>query len=302
MTTTPAPAPDTGIMVQPTLQAAPQPALATVQEGQVRVAAAQFDPHLGDIAYNVERIGLLLDHAAHNGAALTVFPECAVTGYTVSSLEEARAIAQPVESDAIQSIKERCATLHTHSIIGTLLVEDDRVFNAAVLIGPGGLIGTYLKAHLPFCGADRFICKGDTGFRVFDTPVGRIGMLICYDLRFPEAARTLALRGADIIALPTNWPTGADTAPEFVARARAFENRVCVIACNRVGEERGVRYIGRSCIVAPNGQHLMDASPAEEHIIMADIDPRQARSKRLVITPGEFEMDFFGDRRPELYV
>lgn len=268
---------------------------------QIRVAAAQFDPHLGDVGYNVARIEALLDQAAGNGAGLVVFPECAIAGYTVGSLDEARALAQPLDGDATRAIAARCAARKMHCVVGTLLAQDNRVHNAALLIGPQGVIGVYHKAHLPYCGADRFIHKGDTGFQVFDTPAGRIGMLICYDLRFPEAARALALRGADIIALPTNWPIGAETAPEFMARARAFENRVFVIACNRVGVERGAHYIGRSCIVAPSGRHLADASPSEEEIIFADIDPRQARAKRLVIAPGEFEMDFFGDRRPELY-
>lgn len=271
------------------------------QAGTVRVAAAQFDPRLGDIAHNVARIESLLDHAAGNGAEMVVFPECAITGYTVGSLDEARALAQPADGKAVRAIEARCAARNTHCVIGTLLAQDDRVYNAALLLGPSGLIGAYLKAHLPYCGADRFISKGDTGFHVFDTAVGRVGVLICYDLRFPEAARTLALRGADLIALPTNWPTGAETAPEFMARARAFENRVFVIACNRVGVERGARYIGRSCIVAPSGQHLADASPTEEDVIFADIDLQQARNKRLIVTPGEFEMDFFADRRPELY-
>jgi len=269
--------------------------------GPTRVAAAQFDPHLGDIAYNTARIRELLQQAADNGATFVVFPECAVTGYTVGSRDEAQALAQTLDGNAVQAIVRQCATLNVHSVVGALLAQGERLYNAALLIGPGGLIGAYLKAHLPCCGADRFIDRGEAGFHVFDTAVGRIGMLICYDLRFPEAARTLALRGADIIALPTNWPTGAETAPEFVARARAFENRVFVIACNRVGVERGARYIGRSCIVAPDGRHLADASPNGEEIIFADIDPRQARNKRLIVAPGEFEMDFFGDRRPELY-
>lgn len=268
----------------------------------IRVAAAQFDPHLGDISYNVTCMASLLQQAAGDGASLVVFPECALSGYNVNSLAEAHEIAQPMDGASIASLLEACRDLNVYTIIGTLLAEGERVFNAALLAGPRGLVGTYLKAHLPFCGADRFISKGDTGFCVFETPLGRIGMLICYDLRFPEAARALALRGADIIALPTNWPTGAETAPEFMARARAFENRVFVIACNRVGEECGARFIGRSCIVAPNGKHLADASPVAQQIISAQIDPRQARNKRLIVTPGEFEMDFINDRRPELYI
>jgi predicted amidohydrolase len=267
----------------------------------VRIAAAQFDPRLNDPARNTARVASLLEQAAREGAALVVLPECALTGYTFASLDEARQAALPADGDAIRAVAGQCRALGLHAVLGTLLLQGDDVLNAALLIGPGGLIGAYHKAHLPFCGADRYIRRGDTGFPVFDTPLGRIGMLICYDLRFPEAARALALRGADLIALPTNWPTGADSAPEFTVRSRAFENRVFFAACNRVGEERGARFIGRSCIVAPSGKHLADAAPDGEQIIYADVDLSAARNKRLVVAPGEFEMDFFGDRRPELY-
>jgi predicted amidohydrolase len=274
----------------------------------VTLAAAQFDPHLGDVAYNLRHIRALLSEAAQAGAQLVVFPECAITGYNFARIDDARAVAEPVDGPALRAVAQACADLRVHVIVGTLTVHSAgaaEVYNTAVLCGPGGILGVYDKAHLPFCGADKFTTRGDTGFPVFDTPLGRVGMLICYDLRFPEAARTLALRGADILALPTNWPTGADTAPEFMVRARAFENRVFVVACNRVGEERGAqstaRYIGRSCIAAPNSRHLTDASPDGEEIIYAQVDVSEARRKRLVVTPGEFEMDFFNDRRPELY-
>ncbi len=269
----------------------------------VKVAAAQFDPHLGDAAYNVARMRAMLGECARAGASLVVFPECAVTGYNFAALDDARAVAQPLDGPAIAALAQSCREADVHCVAGTLrLGGDGSVYNTAVLIGPGGVIGAYDKAHLPLCGVDKFSAHGDTGFRVFETPLGCIGMLICYDLRFPEAARALALRGADIIALPTNWPTGAETAPEFMARARAFENRVFVIACNRVGVERSAAYIGRSCIVAPSGRHLADAAPAGEQIIYAGIDVAEARRKRLVVSPGEFEMDFINDRRPELYL
>jgi 5-aminopentanamidase len=276
--------------------------------GLVRVAAAQFDPHLGDLAYNLSRIQAMLADAVRAGAKLVVFPECAITGYNFPSIDDARKVAEPATGSAagpaLQTIAQACRELDAHVVVGTLRADpgDTRVYNSAVLIGPGGVLHVYDKAHLPFCGADKFTTRGDTGFCVTDTPLGRIGMLICYDLRFPEASRALALRGADILALPTNWPAGAETAPEFMARARAFENRIFVVACNRTGAERGAHYIGRSCIAAPNGKHLADASPENEQIIYADVDVSQARRKRLVISPGEFEMDFFNDRRPELYV
>jgi predicted amidohydrolase len=267
----------------------------------VSLAAAQFNPHLGNKDYNLSRMQSMLIEAVRAGVQLVVFPECAVTGYNFASLDDARSVAEPVHGPSVGALVQACHEVNVHLIAGTLRTEGESVYNTALLIGPGGVIGTYDKAHLPLCGADKFTACGNTGFNVYETPFGRIGMLICYDLRFPEAARALALQGADIIALPTNWPTGADTAPEFMVRARAFENRVFVVACNRVGEERGATYIGRSCIAAPNGQHLADASPTTEQIIYANVNVADARQKRLVVSPGEFEMDFFNDRRPDLY-
>src|SRR5207244_4015317 len=120
------------------------------------------------------------------------------------------------------------------------------------------------------------------------------GILICYDVRFPEAARTLTLRGADVLIVPTNWPEGAESAPEFLTRARAWENRVYVVACNRVGVEKGTRFIGRSQIVAPDGRFLAQADGESETILYGDIDPNQARQKRVVIQPGVFELDPVG--------
>jgi predicted amidohydrolase len=125
--------------------------------------------------------------------------------------------------------------------------------------------------------------------------------LICYDIRFPEAARVLALKGAEVIALPTNWPEGAESSPEFITRTRAWENRVFIVAANRVGVERGRKFIGRSQIVSPNGEIMVEAGPDEETIIYADLDLSLARQKRIVIEPGEWELDITGGRRPELY-
>jgi predicted amidohydrolase len=269
---------------------------------EVIVAAAQFDPKLGEVARNVGRMQGMLAEAAGAGARLVVFPECAVTGYNFARIEDARAVAEPLDGQSIGALAQACGDLKVHCIVGTLRPgAAGAIYNTAVLLGPAGLVGVYDKAHLPFCGADKFTARGNTGFTVIDTPLGRIGMLICYDLRFPEAARTLALRGADIIVLPTNWPTGADSAPEYMVRARAFENRVFVVACNRTGEERGARYIGRSCIAGPDGRRLADASAQGEEIIYAAINVADARRKRLIVTPGEFEMDFINDRRPDLY-
>jgi predicted amidohydrolase len=126
-------------------------------------------------------------------------------------------------------------------------------------------------------------------------------MLICYDLRFPEAARCLTLEGADLVALPTNWPEGAEASPDYTAPARAIENRIYLAAVNRAGCEGGVSFIGKSQIVDPSGRRLALAETAGEAIVMADCNFAQARRKRVIIKPGVFEIDTVNDRRPELY-
>ena len=267
----------------------------------VRVAAAQFGPNPGDVAGNLARIDRLMAEAARNGASLIVFPECAITGYNYPDRAAAVASALTEDDDAIPSLIQRCRTHHTECVVGALVRHGDHLVNAAFLLGSAGVIGRYDKAHLPFSGADRFADPGHSDFRVFQAATGKVGLLIGYDLRFPEAARMLALAGAEIIALPATWPAGAESEPDYRARARANENHVFLVACNRVGAERGAQYIGRSCIVGPDGQHLADASPQEEHIIIAEIEPTRARNKKIIVEPNEFEMDTFADRRPDLY-
>ncbi|MBX7212439.1 MAG: carbon-nitrogen hydrolase family protein [Thermoflexales bacterium] len=289
--------------VQAVEQSVPQPLglPASDSASGLRVAAAQFAPALADVPANVARVIALFAEAVRNGAGLVVFPECALTGYNFPDRAAALACAIRPDGAEIQALIDACRAQRSEMVVGTLLADGGRLLNVALLLGPEGIIGRYDKAHLPFVGADKFADRGDTGFKVFQARAARIGMLICYDLRFPEAARALALAGAEIIVLPTNWPLGAESAPGYAARARANENRVFVVACNRVGYEEGAQFIGRSCIIAPNGAHLADASSNEEHIIIAGIDPTLARNKRVIVEPGVFEMDFFGDRRPDLY-
>ena len=192
-------------------------------------------------------------------------------------------------------------------MVGLLERGDDEgtdVYNSAALVGPEGVVGVYRKAHLPLLGVDRFTTPGDSGFCVWDVAIGRaivrVGIAICYDLRFPEAVRVLALAGADIVALPTNWPDGSQNAPQFVTRTRALENRVFLLACNRCGEESGFWFFGHSQITDPGGNVLAEAGDGEE-ICYAEIEPEQARQKRIVLRPGAFELDTVGDRRPDLY-
>jgi predicted amidohydrolase len=185
-------------------------------------------------------------------------------------------------------------------VCGLLEVDGADLHNAAVLVGPDGLIGSYRKTHLPFLGVDRFTRAGDD-LPVFDTALGRIAIEICYDLRFPELTRALALAGAEIVALPTNWPLAAKANAELLCPARAYENRIYLLVANRVGVERSAEFCGRSQIVAPSGERLAETGATGEALLVAEVDIELARQKSLVPAPGEYEMHLFGHRRPELY-
>jgi 5-aminopentanamidase len=267
----------------------------------VTVAALQFDPTLGEVESNLDRVAGLVSDAAAAGAVLAVAPEAAVTGYAFDSLNE----AMPVARVATAAAEERLASLsarHRIAIVcGTLVAEGDNVYNAGVLTLPDGRRSTYRKLHLPFLGVDRVATPGADPPWVVDIGPMRIGVLICYDLRFPEVARICALEGADLIALPTNWPTGVEFHPELFAPARAAENHCYLLAADRVGTERGTTFIGRSRLIDPDGRLLHEASATEEELLIGEIDPEAARTTHVRRRPGEHEWDTIADRRPGLY-
>jgi len=267
----------------------------------VRVAGVQMDPKILEKEKNLSKCLKFLETAAKKKAEIIVFPECALTGYCFSSLEESFSVAEPIFGPSSRAIAALCRELNVYTIIGLLEKDGEKYYNTVALIGPKGLIGKYRKLHLPFLGIDRFVDPGDQPLKVFETGVGRIGMNICFDIRMPESARVLTLLGAESIMLPTNWPKGADLVPKYVINARAYENRVNVIAVNRVGKERGFEFIGQSKIVDYSGKTLVEANSLEEEIIFATIDLDGARKKHIVLVPGEFELPLFKRRRPEFY-
>jgi predicted amidohydrolase len=265
----------------------------------MRVAVAQIDPQLAEVDRNLETCVTRLEQAANQGAQLLVLPECAIPGYMFDSAEEALPFAEEIPGPSTETLERECRRLGTHVVCGMLERDGDALHNSAVLIGPDGLIGTYRKTHLPFLGVDRFVVPGDE-LTVYDTPLGRIGLEICYDLRFPEVTRTLALKGADIVAHPTNFPLAARPQTEFITRARAAENRVYLLTSNRTGKERSAEFCGWSQIVEPHGTRLAEAGAEDEALLTADVDVERARDKDFVI-PGEYELYLFGHRRPDLY-
>lgn len=266
-----------------------------------KIAGVQMDIQLADVDSNVSRICEKLRETTAAGAKLTVFPECAVPGYCFSSLEEARQFAQTVPGPATERIADVCRELGTYSVFGMLELDGERIFNVAVLVGPEGFIGSYRKVHLPFLGVDMFTTHGDRPFAVQSAGPIQVGMNICYDAAFPEIARSLALLGADLIVLPTNWPPGAESTAAHVINARAMENGVYYIAVNRVGSERGFSFIGRSKIADPTGKTLAESHTLGEEILYAEINPELARNKHVIRVPGKHEINRLADRRPEMY-
>ncbi|HEV3085103.1 MAG TPA: carbon-nitrogen hydrolase family protein [Gemmataceae bacterium] len=268
-----------------------------------KIAGVQMDCRLADKAYNLGVIRMRLREAVAKGARLVVFPECALTGYAFDSRDEAVTLAEPVPGPATTLLAEDCRALDAWAIIGLLELgrSANVFFNACALIGPQGIVGSYRKIHLPFLGVDRFATPGDRPFQVHDLGGLRVGMNICYDGSFPESSRVLAVLGADLVVLPTNWPTGAAKTACCLVPARAMENHLYYAAVNRVGEEGGFRFIGQSRFVDCDGELLIPPGSDQEEILYAEVNPAIARQKRIIKIPGKYEIDRVNDRRPEMY-
>ncbi len=266
-----------------------------------RFAAVQMESALLETEANLEKIIARTEEAAAAKAEVVLFPECALSGYALTA-DEAHSVAEPIPGPSIERLVN--ASKSNRIIIAVGIIEkgpDDRIFNACALLGPDGVLGVYRKTHLPFLGVDRFLAPGDELAGPFETTAGRLGILICYDLRFPEAPRVLTLAGAQVLLISTAWPQAATLYSDHAARTRSAENGIYLVAANHVGQERSTRYLGRSVITGPDGELLAEASPDSETILYADIDLSRSDEKRRINIPGEYELDLVADRRPELY-
>ncbi|HTV55479.1 MAG TPA: carbon-nitrogen hydrolase family protein [Terriglobia bacterium] len=266
----------------------------------MKIAVVQMDVRLGEKGRNVQAILDRLETASQNGANVVIFPECAVTGYCFDSLEEAMPQAEGVPGSSTERISRAAKERNCTVVVGMLEREGDKLYNAAAVLGPGGILGSYRKAHLPFLGIDRFATPGDRPFPLFPIPAGQLGINICYDCSFPEAGRVPKLKGAQVLAIPTNWPVNSDLW-EHVPKVRAVENHMIVAVADRVGEERGFRFAGHSQIIDFTGKVFAEAGETEETILYADVDLAAADRNRILRIPGKHEIDRIADRRPELY-
>lgn len=267
----------------------------------MRIAAVQMDFTLADVPGNLSRMIAKVRETRLQGANLTIFPECALTGYCFETIDEARPYAESIPGPSVEKMVAACKELGGHVVFGMLERDGDRVFNALALVGPNGLVGSYRKIHLPYLGVDKYTDFGDRQFAVHEVDGVKIGMNICYDGGFPEPARCLTLLGADLIVLPTNWPTSAEPAADYAINTRAMENTVYYAAVDRIGVERGVSFIGKSKICDPLGKTLAVADHRDEAILYADIDVAKSRKKHLIRQAGVNEVDRIADRHPEMY-
>ena len=261
----------------------------------MRVGVYQNHPEFGETQANVARA---VQDLSSVDAQLVVLPELFNTGYQFVSMQEMDSLAEGIPSgDTCRAMISLARDRDMFLVFGLAERGGNRFYNSAVLVGPDGFIGNYRKTHLFFEEKD-FFSPGDTGFNVYDIGLARIGIMICFDWWFPEAARALALGGADIICHTSNLVLPhCQKAMEI----RALENGLFAITANRVGREaRGgkapLTFTGESQIVDNSGKIRVKMSVTETGSAWTEIDPAQARNKSI-----SSRNDRFIDRRPEHY-
>jgi len=266
------------------------------------VACCQLAPRIGDLAYNRTLTERAIRRAALQGAQVVVLPELVQSGYLFADRFEALSLAETVDGPTLQLWQALARELNL-VIVGGFCerLPGDELANSAAMIDANGLRAVYRKAHLWDAEKDIFTA-GDAPPPVVETVHGRLGMLICYDLEFPEWVRLAALAGADLLCAPVNWPDGPRPQTERPAevlrvQANASVNRMFIAACDRYGHERGVGWVQGSVIVDADGYPL--AGPAEqggEQMLLATLNLAEARNKRI-----SARNDLHKDRRPSLY-
>jgi predicted amidohydrolase len=272
----------------------------------VRIAVAQYEPHVGELEHNLSQAVLWAKSAADQGADLIVLPELASSGYVFDDDAEAQRSAEdPDHGPTVRALREVCAAHGCHIVAGISERAGDCRHNSAVLVGPSGRMATYRKLHL-YHDEQSWFTPGDD-LPVVDLPLGRVGMIICFDLWFPEPARALALAGAEIIAVPTNWVASFKRTVwddrgycqgDYVAMATAAQNGVVMACADRIGVERGVTFIGASMIVGADGWPVSGpASKDQEELLIADVDLDSVEEARRR-TPRN---NLHADRRPDAY-
>ncbi len=271
---------------------------------KLTVAAIQFEPRIGDRAFNLAAIDRMVRRAVSEGADLVVLPELADTGYVFQSTTELSTLAETVPGGtSARFLASLSRDLVVHIVCGLAERDGDIFYNSAILTGPEGYLGKYRKLHL-WNEENRYFAPGNLGLPVFDIGIGKVGIAICYDGWFPEVFRQLALNGAELICVPTNWvpmpgsESQTDTMSNILTKAAAHSNGVHIVCADRIGTERGQPFIGRSLIVGPEGWPLVGPASADrEEILLAQIDLSSAPRSRALNSFNHL----LGDRRTDVY-
>jgi N-carbamoylputrescine amidase len=271
----------------------------------VRIAACQYEPRVGSVAENRAAAVSWASRAAEAGAQLIVLPELASSGYVFRDEDEAATTAEPADGPLSAALHAVCRQHGCYVVCGLNERAGDARHNSAVLVGPDGHIATYRKLHL-FHDEQSWFTPGEE-LPLVELPFGTLGMIVCFDMWFPEPARALAVAGADIIAVPTNWVASFKRTVyddrgyvqgDYVLLATAAQNGVVIAAADRIGEERGTRFLGASIIVGADGWPVaVPASADREEMLLADVDIASVAAARRR-TPRN---DLLGDRRPDAY-
>lgn len=259
----------------------------------VKVAAIQFEPTMFEKERNVNKLYSLVEDAAQNGAKLITAPEMGTTGYCWYDRKEVSPFVETIPGPTTDKFQTLAKQYGCYIVIGMpeVDIENNLYYNSAALIGPEGVVGKHRKTHL-YISEPKWAASGDLGHQVFDTPIGRIALLICMDLHFIETARLVALNSADVICHISNWLAERTPAPYWINRA--YENRCYLMESNRWGYERTVQFSGGSCVISPDGsiQSVVDNG---DGIAYGEVDVKSSRDKSI---EGE---TIFADRRPDLY-
>lgn len=258
----------------------------------MRIAVVQTNPEFGEVKKNIAA-ALAMMESVH--ADLYVLPELFNTGYNFIDKDEVRQLAEPIPGSTSESVSNLTKKRDCFVVYG-FAEKSEGIFNSAALVGPSGIVGVYRKVHL-FDRENLFFAPGDQGFQVFDLPFGKVGIMICFDWIYPESARSLALKGAQLIAHPSNLVL--QYCPDAMV-TRCLENRVFAATADRVGsEDRGgldLRYMGMSEIVSPRGEILKRLSNDRVEVTSIEIDLSLAKSKKI-----NAHNDLLADRRADQY-
>ena len=279
-------------------------------------AALQLGPASSTIAATADRIVGLIKAAAQQGVKVAALPELALTPYFAAQVHEDLDRYTSVEENqkAMGRIAEALKAAGMVASVPFAEMDGNALYNSMAFVGSSGArLGTFRKMHIPgqtdpkpdgsmTIMEKRYFAPGDLGFGVFDTGVARLGGLICYDRRFPEAYRSLANNGAEIICVGYNTPVmggatlaAARRASELAMCGGAYSTATYVIGTGKAGKEGGVRYIGGSLIIGPDGVVLKRASTNGDEVIVAELDlDKQAKMRE--------RWDFAANRRPSAYV